>query len=174
MDGDTGRDFNSSEDPEAYVRLINHLNAAGARYRFIDPAPEGRTELASALRGHDLSHAAKCLVVMVRFGKKLVHYVLAVIPGDSRLDFTALKELFSGSAVAFASTEKAEELAGSASGTILPFSFNPDLELVVDPRVLTATELYFNAARLDRSIALWTEDYVQLTSPRIARIALTT
>jgi Ala-tRNA(Pro) deacylase len=30
--------------------------------------------------------------------------------------------------------------------------------------------LFFNAARLDRSIALSTEDYVRLTEPRIERI----
>jgi Ala-tRNA(Pro) deacylase len=30
--------------------------------------------------------------------------------------------------------------------------------------------MYFNAARLDRSIALSNEDYVRLTAPRVAPI----
>ena len=56
-------------------------------------------------------------------------------------------------------------------GTILPFSFNPELALVVDPSLLENDELYFNAARLDRSMALKTSDYVALAKPRLERIA---
>jgi len=156
--------------PDAYERLIAYLDAANARYRLIDHPPEGRTELASALRGHELAHAAKCLVIMVKVGKKQTHYVLAVVSGDARLDMAAVKALRSGTRVAFATTEKAEELAGCASGTILPFSFHPQLELIVDPRLLTVTELFFNAGRFDRSIALSTQDYVRLAAPRVAPI----
>ena len=72
-----------------------------------------------------------------------------------------------------AAQDKAEELAGSASGTILPFSYHPRLEVIADPALLQAPELFFNAARLDRSIALATEDYLRLAAPRIARITAT-
>ena len=56
-------------------------------------------------------------------------------------------------------------------GTVLPFTFRPDLELVVDPAVLSHEEMYFNAARLDRSMALKTKDYVTVAQPRIEAIA---
>ncbi|SDJ54192.1 YbaK/prolyl-tRNA synthetase associated domain-containing protein [Nonomuraea jiangxiensis] len=153
-----------------YERLIADMDAAGARYRVIDHAPEGRTELVSALRGHDVAEAAKCLVVMVKIGKKQTRHVLAVVPGDARLDLQAVKALLDGTYVAFAGKEKAEELAGSMSGTVLPFSYDPRLELVADPSLLERPELYFNAARLDRSVALNTEDYVRLAEPRLAAI----
>jgi Ala-tRNA(Pro) deacylase len=153
-----------------YERLIADLAAAGARYRLIDHQPEGRTELVSALRGHDVAHAAKCLVVMVKVGKKQTRYALTVVPGDARLDLQAMKTLFAGTYVTFAGQDKAEELAGTQSGTILPFSYHPQLELIADPALLAAPELFFNAARLDRSIALATEDYTRLAAPRIARI----
>jgi Ala-tRNA(Pro) deacylase len=45
------------------------------------------------------------------------------------------------------------------------------LALVVDPSLLENDELYFNAARLDRSMALKTSDYVALAKPRLERIA---
>jgi hypothetical protein len=53
-------DLNELTAPGAglYERLIADLAAAGARYRLIDHQPEGRTELVSALRGHDVAHAA--------------------------------------------------------------------------------------------------------------------
>ena len=62
-------------------------------------------------------------------------------------------------------------VAGSAPGTVLPFAFDPTLDLIVDPSLLQNDELYFNAARLDRSIALNARDYVTLAKPRIERIA---
>jgi Ala-tRNA(Pro) deacylase len=153
-----------------YDKLIADLDAAGARYRLIDHAPEGRTDLVSALRGHDMAQAAKCLIVMVKIGKKQTRYVLAVVPGDARLDLQAIKSLLGGSYVAFAAQDKAEELAGSQAGTILPFSYHPRLEVIADPALLDSPELYFNAARLDRSIALAADDYRRLAAPRVVPI----
>ena len=62
-------------------------------------------------------------------------------------------------------------MAGSVSGTILPMSFHPDLELVVDPGLLEYPEIFFNAARLDVSLALNTQDYLRITDPQIRPIA---
>ena len=155
----------------AYERLVAQLDAGNARYRFIDHTPEGRTELVSALRGHELAAAAKCMVVMVKISKKQARYVLAVVPGDTRVDLSVLKAHVGGSYAAMADGDKAEQLAGSVAGTILPFSYDPRLELVADPGLLSVPELYFNAARLDRSIALSTEDYVRLATPRLVPIA---
>jgi Ala-tRNA(Pro) deacylase len=158
---------------DLYERLMADLEGAGARYRLIDHAPEGRTDLVSVLRGHDVAQAAKCLIVMVKVGKKQTRHVLAVVPGDARLDLQAVKALLEGTYVAFAGRDKAEELAGSVSGTVLPFSYDPRLELIADPALLALPELFFNAARLDRSIALATADYVRLAAPRIAPISTT-
>ena len=158
-------------DRDVHARLIADLDAAGAHYRLIEHAPEGRTEVVSALRGHALAHAAKCLILLIKIGKKQTSYVLAVLPGDARLDLVAVKTLLGASYVAFADTAKAEQLAGSITGTVLPFSYDERLELIADPALLDGRELYFNAGRLDRSIALASEDYLRLARPRIARIA---
>lgn len=170
MSGEQDGADTTADGPGLYERLIEDLDAAAARYRLIDHAPEGRTELVSALRGHDVSQAAKCLIVMVKVGKKQTRHVLAVVPGDARLDLQAVKTLLAGSYVAFAGRDKAEELAGSVSGTVLPFSYHPKLEVIADPALLRTPELFFNAARLDRSIALATEDYVRLAAPHVAAI----
>src|SRR6476646_8866348 len=141
---------------DAYTHLITLLDENNAHYRTIDHAPEGRTEIVSPLRGNTLAQAAKCMVVMVKIGKKVTKYVLAVVPGDTRVDLNALKALFNGTYTSFASADIAERLARSVSGTILPLSFSSELELIVDPGLVESSEIYFNAARLDRSMALQT------------------
>jgi len=52
-------------------------------------------------------------------------------------------------------------------GTILPFSFSADLELIVDPLLLENGEIYFNAARLDRSLELNTPNYLAIAKTSI-------
>ena len=172
MTGDLGPAA-AAADRDVYARLIADLDASGARYRLIDHAPEGRTEVVSALRGHPLAHAAKCLILLAKIGKKQTRYVLAVVPGDARLDLAAVKALLGASYAALADTGKAEELAGSLTGTVLPFSYDERLELIADPALLDCDELYFNAGRLDRSVALASQDYLRLAGPRIARITAT-
>lgn len=173
MPGEPTGAVESARPSDPYGRLISDLEAADVRYRLIDHPPEGRTELVSALRGHDVAQAAKRLIVMVKIGRKQTHYVLAVVPGDARLDLAAVKALLDGSYVGFAATDKAEELAGSVSGTVLPFAYSTQLELIVDPALLVHPELFFNAARLDRSIAVATEDYLRLAAPRVEHIVAT-
>jgi Ala-tRNA(Pro) deacylase len=156
---------------DTYTRLIALLDEHGSRYRLIDHPPEGRTDLVSPMRGNALSQAAKCIILIVKIGKKTTKYVLGVVTGDARVDLNAVKALLNATYVSFATPEIAERLAGSVAGTVLPFAFSPELELVVDPSLLQNDEIYFNAARLDRSIALSTRDYVALAKPRVERIA---
>lgn len=157
-------------EPDAYARLIALLDGAGADYRLLAHSPEGRTEAVSAMRGNELGAAAKCMVLMLKHGKRRTSFVLAVVPGDRRVSFAAVRELFGASYVSFAVPAMAEALAGSVAGTILPFSFDQRLQLVVDPDLLEHDELFFNAARLERSVALATSDYLRLASPRLASI----
>ncbi|GLZ08416.1 hypothetical protein Acsp03_58820 [Actinomadura sp. NBRC 104412] len=107
---------------------------------------------------------------MVKIGKRRTRYVPAVVPGDARLDLEAVKDLLEATYAAFAGRDKAEELAGSPSGTVLPFSYHPRLELIADPALLGSPKLFYNAARLDRSIALSTDDYRRMANPRLAPI----
>jgi Ala-tRNA(Pro) deacylase len=159
-----------TEENKTYTHLMTWLESQSVPFRLIEHAPEGRTELVSQMRGNSLSAAAKCIVLLVKIGKKGTRYVLAVVPGDKKVDLQAVKALLGGTYVAFASPEIAERLAGSVPGAILPFSFSPDLEVIADPSLLSQDEIYFNAARLDRSLVLKTRDYVSLAKPRLGRI----
>lgn len=167
----TGRGNRLMPSDGIYSKLIALLDERGAAYRVIDHEPEGVTKAVSQLRGHDPRQAAKCMVVMVKVTKKTTRYAAAVIPGDKRVDFDKIKGLFGGIYAGFASREAAEELAGTPVGTIPPFSFDERLELFMDPELLQHSEVFFNAARFDRTIALATKDYLSIAEPRIEPIA---
>jgi Ala-tRNA(Pro) deacylase len=161
------------ESNDIYQQLIALLDSEGANYRVIEHPPEGRTELVSAMRGNDLREAAKCIILMLKLGKKVTKFVLAVVPGDARVDIEGIKRQKGATFARFCEASMAEELAGSVSGTILPFAFDARLELIVDPSVAESKTMYFNAGRLDRSLALTTEDYLRIAKPEIGRVAQT-
>ncbi|MEU0245338.1 YbaK/EbsC family protein [Streptomyces sp. NPDC006235] len=167
--GDTGPHDTGRQD--TYGHLISLLDSAGVDYRLIDHAPEGATEAVCALRGHPAGEAAKCIVLRVKVDGRTTRHVLAVVPGDRRVDLDAVRALFTARYVGFSDPQTAERLARAAPGTVLPFSFDPDLELVADPDVMALPKLYFNAARLDRSLLISGSDYERLAKPRIERIA---
>jgi len=58
------------EYKDTYTRLIAFLNEHDVSFRLIDHPEEGRTELVSLMRGNALSQAAKCIVLMVKDGKR--------------------------------------------------------------------------------------------------------
>lgn len=151
--------------------LLALLDAGRARYRLIDHPAEGRTGPASELRGHGLAESAKSLVVRVSLTKRTGRYLLAVVSGLHQVDLAELARLGGGSKAVFAARHVAEQLTGAVSGSIPPVAFDAGLELIVDPALLEHDEIWFNAARLDRSLAVNTADYLRLVRPRVAMIA---
>src|ERR1041385_437824 len=99
-------------EQDTYSRLIALLDEQQAKYRLIDHAPEGRTDLVSPMRGNDIKQAAKCIILMLKLGKKTTKYVLGVVPGDARINLKAVGALMNATYVSFASTNIAEDLAG--------------------------------------------------------------
>ena len=101
---------------DTYTQLIEFLDGHGVRYRLIDHAPEGRTEVVSPMRGNALQQAAKCIVMMVKIGKKVTKYVLGVVPGDARVDLNMVKALLGGTYISFAICRDCGETCGQRCG----------------------------------------------------------
>lgn len=155
-----------------HEQLKDLLAREGADFRVVEHEPEGRTEWIARIRGNRVEQAIKSIVVMIRFGKKEARYVLANVPGHCRVDLNGIRDLYGGTQSAFAPREKAEELSGCVIGSIPPFSFNDQLEVLADPLIQENEEVVFNAGRLDRSIFMRCEDFVRIAKPRVEKIAV--
>ena len=156
---------------DVFDRLVALLSEAKAKFRVIEHEPEGRSEKISVLRGNRPEQAAKAMVLDVRGGGGGRRHVLAILPGNRKLDFAAVASLLEARKCGFASPQSAQELTGCAMGAVPPFSLSPDLAIVVDEDLLANDTLYFNAGRLDRSMELDTQDWLAVARPRVARIA---
>ena len=152
-----------------FERINALLQEAGARYRVIHHPAEGSSERVAQLRGTQAGQGAKAMLCRVREPPGLL--VLAILPGDRKVDFRKVAQAVNGKKAAFASPEEAVARTGCAIGAIPPFSFSSDIRLVVDPQLLSRhAEIAFNAGRLDTSIVLDAADYERIAQPLLADI----
>jgi Ala-tRNA(Pro) deacylase len=156
---------------DVFDRIVALLADARAKFRVIEHEAEGRSEKISVIRGNRPEQAAKAMVLDVRGGGGGRRNVLAILPGNRKLDFNAVASLFEARKCGFASPESAQALTGCVMGAVPPFSLNPGLSVVVDEDLLANATLFFNAGRLDRSMELDTQDWLAVARPRVARIA---
>jgi len=157
---------------DIHRQLCDLLDQQGAAYRIVEHEQEGRTEVIAKIRGNRIEQSIKSIVVQVRRKGKDNLYCLANVPGDCRIDFNGIKQLFSADSVAFASRDRAQELTGCLIGAIPPFSFNDQLQVLADPLIQQNEEVVFNAGRLDRSIFMKLADYIRIARPQMVKIAL--
>lgn len=155
---------------DVFDRLVALLEAEKADFRVIEHVPEGRSEHISKIRGNLPSQAAKAMVMAVKTaeGRK---FVLAVLPGDRRVDFAGIAKAVGGKKSSLAAPEEAKRLTECEMGAVPPFTFSDELVLVVDPNLLTHDQIAFNAGRLDRSMFLATASYLAVAKPKVAPIA---
>jgi Ala-tRNA(Pro) deacylase len=152
-----------------FERLNTFLADSGVRFRVLEHPEEGRSDAIALLRGTAPEQGAKAMLCVFRDAEATP--VLAVIPGNRKLDFKKLSTITGRKKATLASPELATALTDCVMGAVPPFVFGDHIELVVDPALIRENaEIAFNAGRLDRSVILNTEDYVRIARPLLADI----
>lgn len=146
--------------------LIALLDGGGARYRVLEHPAEGRSDLVAAIRGTAPGQGAKAMLCKSK--GEPGPWVLAVLPGDQKVDFKKVAMAAGMKKVTLASPEEAMQATGCVIGAIPPFALSEQILLVVDPGLVeTYDEIAFNAGRLDRSMVLNSQDYVRVARPQL-------
>lgn len=150
-----------------FSQLVSLLDNQGARYKVIEHATAGRSEEAAKARGTKIEQGAKALVCHVK-GNGIKQHVLAVLPAHRKANLSVLAKTLGATRASLASPTEVMELTQCVFGAIPPFSFHPELKLVVDPMLFQLeTEIVFNAGSLERSILLNVEDYGRIVQPEL-------
>lgn len=154
-----------------FDKLVLLLRAQQASFRVIEHPPEGNSERVAALRQTAVGQGAKAMMCTIEGSDVLV---MSVVPGDHRVNLNRVAQHFGHKKANFMSIDQAQALTGCVMGAIPPFTFHPQLRLLLDPQ-LTArySEVAFNAGRLDRSIVLAVDDYLRIAKPELTTIIQT-
>jgi Ala-tRNA(Pro) deacylase len=104
-------------------------------------------------------------------GNGIKQHVLAILPADQQADLSKVAKAVGGRRASLASPAEVDALTGCVFGAIPPFSFHPDLQLVVDPLLFERyEEIAFNAGLLEKSVVLKVDDYRALHSGNVVKI----
>lgn len=142
-----------------YERIIALFNENHVKYTEAEHHHEGHGAHVAEFHGLNETCGAKAIVVKL---KKSDSYCLVVLPFTRNLDTKALQKIMGVKGASFAPHEISEELTSCVSGSMPPFSFRDDVLLIIDNAIKDNQKIFFNAGRLDRSVAISTSDYCKL------------
>ncbi|PIZ57462.1 aspartate--tRNA ligase [bacterium (Candidatus Torokbacteria) CG_4_10_14_0_2_um_filter_35_8] len=150
-----------SEERNSFEELKGYLNRNKIKYKLYHHKPVKTSEEAAKVRGCKLEQGAKALVL-----KTDKENIMAVLPGDKKLDSSKFKNLFGFKLVDFLDIKNLKEVTGCDPGGVHPFGNLFNLPVFFDEDLLKNKELYFNAGTTTDSISMSTEDYLNLMEPK--------
>jgi Ala-tRNA(Pro) deacylase len=129
------------------------------KYEEVNHEPVYTSDQAASVRGMDLHAGAKSLLL-----KADKEFILAVLPGDSRLDTKKLKQILQVKDIRFASPTEVEEIMGCQIGACYPFGSVAKVKMIVDPSLGDNEIISFNPGVHNKSLKIKWEDYKKLYS----------
>ena len=137
-----------------YLAIQNFLKQSHIEYESIEHEPVYTSEQAAKIRGISLKQGAKSLLL-----KAKNEFILAVLPGDKRLDSKKLKTLLGVKDLRFASPEEVKEIMGCEIGACYPFGNLIGIKMVIDNSLAVNDIISFNPGVHHVSIKLKWSDY---------------
>ena len=155
--------------PTPFERLVSLLEEGKARFRILHHPAEGGSDAVAKIRGTDPGQGAKAMLCQIKGTADAL--VLAILPGNQRIDFKKVAHAVGASKVSLASPELAKQRTGCEIGAIPPFVFDTRIRLIAEPSLFEQyAEIAFNAGRLDASIVLDSQDYLRIATPQLIPI----
>ena len=98
-------------------------------------------------------------------------YLLAVLPGRLKIDFTCFAKALGVGAVSLAPIPEAEKLARCSVGCVHPFGNLLDVRTYFERQLVSMDYVFFNPGSHTRSVKISTTDLVRLVKPTILDFA---
>jgi Ala-tRNA(Pro) deacylase len=99
-------------------------------------------------------------------------YLLAVLPGNMKVDFARLAKVVGARSVTLAPIEEAQKIAGCTVGSVHPLGNLLNLDTYFDQKLTTYDQVYFNPGSHTLSVKIDTRNLMEIVNPRIAEFAV--
>lgn len=149
------------------IEVEKFLKSKGIAYRIIEHKAVYTSEQAAKERGFDARKGVKAMVC--KAGKQ---FVLALLPGDSRIDFKKLASLNREKKACLASSIEVLEKTECEIGSVSPFGNLYGLKTFMDKKVLENEEVEFNIGMHTKSIHMKAKDLKKAVKPIMEEFAL--
>lgn len=143
-----------------FDRIVDELDQANARYSVLFHEPIVTSDEAARVRGTNLTDGLKCLLLTTDHDM-----VLAVIPGDAKLDSRAMRHALQTKEVRFADPTDVKNIMGCDVGACYPLGHLIGVRTFFDNAIQNRETVVFNAGRHDASIQMPQEDLAHVVQP---------
>lgn len=148
------------------MNLKAELQKAGVWHRFIEKAETVHTADAAAAAGLQLNRVTKSLI----FLDENQQPVLAIIPGDCKVNKGKLKVALGCKDVGLVPFEQAEKYSGYPPGATPPVFHKRQMRVAIDKRLLAHETIFGGGGSRNKLIELKPADVVQLNGAVVADI----
>jgi prolyl-tRNA editing enzyme YbaK/EbsC (Cys-tRNA(Pro) deacylase) len=147
--------------------IIGFLNQNGITYELREHEPVYTAPQMAEYLGTSEQRIAKSMILKKSDGG----YVLAVLPGRLKIDFSRFATVLGVEKVSLAPIPEAEKIARCSVGSVHPFGNLLNLATYFDRHMLNLDFVYFNPGLHTKSIKVGTDDLVRLVKPTVAEFA---
>ncbi len=149
-----------------FQKVTDFLDSCGVNYQILEHAAVFTSEQAAQIRGTSLKQGAKALLF-----KTKENFILAVLPGDRKIDSKKLKHILGVNKLRFATPEEVKETMDCDIGSCYPFGNLAGVKMIVDTHLADNESISFNAGLHTKSVLISYRDYEKAVKPEIADIA---
>jgi Ala-tRNA(Pro) deacylase len=149
-----------------YDQIINLLENNKIKYQVYKHKPVFTSEEAAAIRGTELKHGTKALVM---FGDN--QPMMIVLPANLKVDTSKFKKSFKIKDLRMAKPEEVEKITKVKIGAVPPYGNIFKIPLYVDEKLADNKTIVFNAGEHTKSIELNYKDYEKTAKPIIGNFS---
>jgi prolyl-tRNA editing enzyme YbaK/EbsC (Cys-tRNA(Pro) deacylase) len=149
---------------EIEEKILSSLKAQGIEYEVFEHDPVYTCPQMANFLKTDEAHIAKSMIVKKSDGT----YLLAVLPGNRKIDFYRLGQVTKAAPVILAPKKEAEEIALCSVGCVYPLGNIINLETLFDSAILRQAYVYFNPGSHTKSVKISTQSLIKLANPTVA------
>ena len=150
-----------------FTTITELLDQYHFKYEVKEHPPTPTSEDSARERGEPLKIGAKALVL-----KADDTFLMAIVPGNRKIDSKKLKEILNVNAIRFATEEELFQLTSLKPGAVPPFGNLFNLSTIMEKSFLEEEYIAFNAGELTKSIKMKTKDFIELVKPSLNEFSM--
>jgi len=149
-----------------YKKIIDLLNDVKVPFSVLEHDSMYTSQQEEELTGLEVGQGIKSILL-----KNKDDFLLALLPGDRRIDTKKVKTILSTKNLRFATPEEVEKIMFCSIGACYPFGSLIGLKTIMDPSLSENRVIAFNPGVHNKSIIMEYSDFYKIDTPEIRDIA---
>ena len=153
---------------QEFLAIKKLLDGKKVNYKIFEHEPVYTSEDAARVRGEELHTGVKALVF-----KTGDEFILALVPGDKKVDFSKLRSATGTKNIRMATPEEVLKVCDCEIGSVHPFGnlMGSGIKTYMDRSILNNDHVNFNVGLHTMTVRMSPQDLKEITQPQLVDMA---